>query len=181
MLAAAGARPPVDSREGLALSFGLWIPVALLILVGLALVFTEIIIPSFGLITLAALGCFGGALYMVYDFYGSVRPVVATSAVVVALVIVDIILAVKYLPRSPMVLRARSRSPKGKDDPRKGLVGRTGTANTQLRPSGKIAIGGVVYDAESDHGLIEKDTPIRVVEFRGGRLMVRPAVNPGRE
>jgi len=177
-MTAAGARPAADSRKDPALPLSLWIPVALLILVGLALVFTEIIIPSFGLITLAALGCIGSALYMVYDFYGSVRPVVATSAVVVALVIVDIILAVKYLPHSPLVLRARSRSPKEKDDPRKALVGRTGTASTQLRPSGKVAIGGVVYDAESDHGLIEKNTPIRVVEFRDGRLMVRPAVNP---
>ena len=162
------------------MALSLWIPVALLILLGLALVFTEIIIPSFGLITLAALGCIGVALYMIYDFYGSVRPVVGTSAAIVVLVIADIILAVWYLPRSPLVLRMRSRSPKERDDPRMALVGRTGTANTQLRPSGKVAIGGVVYDAESDHGLIEKDAPIRVVEFRGGRLMVRPAVNPGR-
>ncbi len=157
----------------------LWIPAALLILVGLALIFAEIIFPSFGLITLAALGCIGGAFYMIYDSYGSMRPVIATLVVVVALVIVDIIVAVWYLPRSPLVLRTRSS--KGKDDTREALVGRTGTADTSLRPSGKVAIGGVVYDAESDHGLIEKATPVRVVEFRGGRLMVRPDVNAGRE
>ena len=53
-----------------------------------------------------------------------------------------------------------------------GLIGRTGTALTVLRPSGKVLIEGEVYDGVSESGFIEKGTEIRVVRFENAQVYV---------
>lgn len=52
------------------------------------------------------------------------------------------------------------------------LVGKTGTAESVLRPSGKILIDGEIYDAVSEYGFINRDEKIRVVRFLHGQLYV---------
>lgn len=49
------------------------------------------------------------------------------------------------------------------DSTQKALIGKTGTAYTILRPSGKVEINGEIYDAVSEIGYIEKGTKIKVV------------------
>lgn len=53
------------------------------------------------------------------------------------------------------------------------LVGQKGTALTILRPSGKIVIDGIQYDAVANYGVIEKDTSIIVVQFENSQLVVQ--------
>jgi len=55
------------------------------------------------------------------------------------------------------------------------LVGLTGTAFTQLRPSGTALIGGRRVDVVTEGALIEKGTPVRVVGVEGMRVVVRAA------
>lgn len=52
------------------------------------------------------------------------------------------------------------------------LVGKTGEAATDLRPSGKVNIDGARFDASSDGMHIPKGTPITVVANRGNYLLV---------
>ncbi|MCG3166944.1 MAG: hypothetical protein POELPBGB_02727 [Bacteroidia bacterium] len=52
------------------------------------------------------------------------------------------------------------------------LVGKTGTAFTVLRPSGKILIDGEVYDAASLTGYIEKNEHVKVIKFETAQLIV---------
>jgi membrane-bound serine protease (ClpP class) len=52
------------------------------------------------------------------------------------------------------------------------LVGQTGNALTGLRPSGKITVGGEIYDAISNHGFIENGTEVVVVKFENMQLYV---------
>ncbi len=54
------------------------------------------------------------------------------------------------------------------------LIGRTGTAATVLRPSGKVTIDGEMYDGISESGFIEKGTPIRVVRTENAQVYVLP-------
>ncbi|MCU4165938.1 NfeD family protein [Carboxylicivirga caseinilyticus] len=54
----------------------------------------------------------------------------------------------------------------------KELVGESGTANTTLRPSGKVEINDEVYDAVAETGYIEKGTDIKVSRFSHGQLYV---------
>jgi len=53
-----------------------------------------------------------------------------------------------------------------------GLIGKTGTALTVLRPSGKVLIDGEVYDGVSESGFIEKGTTVRVVRFENAQVYV---------
>jgi len=52
------------------------------------------------------------------------------------------------------------------------LIGETGMAITNLRPSGKIEINGEIYYASSEIGFIEKGTKVKVIGNRTGQLIV---------
>jgi membrane-bound serine protease (ClpP class) len=53
------------------------------------------------------------------------------------------------------------------------LVGQTGIAQTVLRPSGKVLIGGVQYDAFTRGEFIERGQTIEVVSYEGSTLRVK--------
>ena len=53
------------------------------------------------------------------------------------------------------------------------LIGKTGTAYTVLRPSGKIMIEDQIYDAFSRGDYIEKGDTVTVLEIEGSTLKVR--------
>lgn len=55
----------------------------------------------------------------------------------------------------------------------KELVGKIGIAFTILRPSGKVEIGGDVYDATAETGYIEKGEKVIVVKYETAQLFVR--------
>jgi membrane-bound serine protease (ClpP class) len=52
------------------------------------------------------------------------------------------------------------------------LTGKTGTALTQLRPSGKAKIDGEVYDVITQGDFIPKDAAIKVVKVKNNRIIV---------
>lgn len=52
------------------------------------------------------------------------------------------------------------------------LVGKNGVASTVLRPSGKVNVEGMVYDAISEDGFIEKGTEVKVVKYETGQIHV---------
>jgi membrane-bound serine protease (ClpP class) len=58
------------------------------------------------------------------------------------------------------------------DAKQKEMIGKTGTAYTVLRPSGRIEIEGQLFDAKSEIGYIEKGTAIRVIKDEAGQLYV---------
>ncbi len=54
-----------------------------------------------------------------------------------------------------------------------GIVGKTGIANTMLRPAGNVKIDDTIYDALTDGDFIEKGENIKVHALRGNYLVVR--------
>lgn len=58
------------------------------------------------------------------------------------------------------------------DNSLKELVGKTGIAETVLRPSGTVIINGELYDAKSQYGYIDKGTEIKVVKYETTQLYV---------
>ena len=59
------------------------------------------------------------------------------------------------------------------------LVGKEGVAFTPLRPSGTGLIDGRRVNVAADGEFIEKDSPIRVVEVEGNRIVVRKTGETG--
>jgi membrane-bound serine protease (ClpP class) len=53
------------------------------------------------------------------------------------------------------------------------LVGKTGTADSILRPSGRAVIDGNVYTVEADNEFVEAGRGIMVTRVRGNRIIVR--------
>jgi membrane-bound serine protease (ClpP class) len=53
------------------------------------------------------------------------------------------------------------------------IVGKTGTANTMLRPAGSVKIGDDFYDALTDGDFIDKGESVKVHSVRGSYLVVR--------
>lgn len=54
----------------------------------------------------------------------------------------------------------------------KQFIGKTGTAATVLRPSGKVIIDGSYYDAVAKNGFIEQNRPVRVLKYENSQLYV---------
>jgi membrane-bound serine protease (ClpP class) len=52
------------------------------------------------------------------------------------------------------------------------LVGSTGTAATDLRPSGKVLLDNTHYDAVSEEGFIEKGTAVKITRYETGQIYV---------
>lgn len=61
------------------------------------------------------------------------------------------------------------------------LLNQTGTAFTQLRPSGTALINGQRVDVITEGSLIEKGTPVKVVATEGIRVVVRAIQEPAAE
>lgn len=56
------------------------------------------------------------------------------------------------------------------------LIGEMGIATSVLRPSGKVKVNGILYDAEVASGFTDKETKVKVIRVKGNILVVRPIV-----
>ena len=87
-------------------------------------------------------------------------------------------LARRWLPSAP-VLRHVLLPPPGVDEEGiesehlEELLGMEGVTTTRLAPAGKARFAGTIHDVAADGGLIEPGAPVRVVEVRGRRVLVR--------
>jgi membrane-bound serine protease (ClpP class) len=96
-----------------------------------------------------------------------------------ALTLVIALWMIKSLPRvttwNRLVLGAEERSDAGYRAVSKydDLLDATGTSFTPLRPGGTGLIDGRRISVATEGDFIDKDTPIKVVEVEGNRIIVR--------
>lgn len=64
----------------------------------------------------------------------------------------------------------------GVDTMQKEMIGKQGTAFTDLRPSGKVEIEDETYDAKSEVGFISRGEKVKVIDYRSGQLYVMKVV-----
>ena len=89
----------------------------------------------------------------------------------------------RWLPSAPVLRNVLLEPPSAVDDTLEedgleALIGMEGTTTTRLAPAGKARIDGRVREVSSDGSLVEPGTPVRVVEVRGGRVLVKPLMRP---
>ena len=148
--------------------------IAILIAVGLALLFLETILP--GLIA-GALGllALGAAVVYAYVEFGT-RAGNGALAVVLLLLCVGTILWVKFFPDSSVAKVFVSKGQIGNIDAEKPeLLDQTGVTLTALRPAGSCMINGKRIDVVAADGtFVEKGTTVKVIEIEGLRVVVRP-------
>ena len=52
------------------------------------------------------------------------------------------------------------------------MIGKTGIADSILRPSGKVIVDNEIYDAKAEYGYINKGEKVKVVRYEAGQLYV---------
>ena len=164
----------------------------LLFAAGLTFIVLEIfVVPGFGIF-----GIGGGALVLASLILATQTFIIPTNEYQIrqlpismltvigafAAVIVASIALRKHIHRVPVLSNVMLEPPAGDDreelSRRESLVmyehllGQTGQAATRLSPAGKALFGSEVVDVVSDGSLIEKNTPVKVIEVFGNRVTV---------
>jgi membrane-bound serine protease (ClpP class) len=154
---------------------------------GLVLIAVEVfVIPGFGLFgVLGGVGVLGGIYMSMIGGIPTVPDFAQAGAILSTSILIILITSwalLRHLPqssrlaRSGVFLLAKGDRDEGWSSSvaRPDLLGREGTALTDLRPSGTVLIGEERVDAVSESEWIEDGTDIRVVSSEGYRLVVRP-------
>ena len=150
-----------------------------LILAAMILLMLEVLTPTFGVLGALALGGMGYAVYLAFT---QLSPAVGWVLTIVLIVCLPfyLILLVKWLPHTPLgrrVFLRKVRAQEGEGTPEaeklEALVGKTGTTETVLRPSGAVRIDKQRVIALAESGMIEKGRKVKVIEAAGTNVVVR--------
>lgn len=177
--------------EGLAENWEL-----VLFIVGLILIILEIfVIPGFGVAGISGviLTVTGLVLSMVdnmifeFEFHSAEAiAIVLKSLMIVVVSMFLALIASLYISKKALTSQAFSwvvlNSTQQREDgyisgdtKYKELIGKTGKAFTNLRPSGKVEIDDDTYDAKSEIGFIERGEKVKVIDYKSGQVYVMKA------
>ena len=175
-----------------------------LIVVGLALLAAEVfVLPGFGICGVLGLGTLFAGLVMTMmphwptgidplpnvelqglsDYFSEA---IRQLALVLVLTVIGGIFLSKVLPKSrfykKLVLEAEQLPSQGYVGldvvAQMALVGKHGTTQSPLRPSGIALIDGKRVDVVSEGEFIDRDTAIEVTHTEGARIVVAPLPDP---
>ena len=141
-----------------------------LLVIGLVLMFFEILLPGMVLGICAVLSLVASVVvaYSNTD-HGNIFLVIALVSLAVFA-----IGFVYWFPNSYIGRKITSTSTVGGlGIDLSGLINQHGSAQTNLRPSGTVVIGNRRVDVVTEGTMIDKDTAVRVVAVEGNRVVVR--------
>jgi len=171
--------------EGLAAHWEILLFIAGLVLLGLEIfVFT-----GFGVAGVAGIVCLVTGLtlslidnivftwdfgYAVVLFFKYLLMVILSlmAGFVAALWLAPKALEARWLRGVALVAEQKSQAGYVGVDVHPGLIGRTGTVSRMLRPSGKVLIDGLHYDAVAMYGYVDRGERVRVVREEAGQVYV---------
>jgi membrane-bound ClpP family serine protease len=153
----------------------------ILLAVGLLLVLLEFLIPSGGILgVMAALAILSGII-MAFNERG---PVVGMLFVGVTVVSIPglLIAGFRILPHTPIGRQLISESPTGDEvisdmatrRNMREMIGWIGRSTSPMLPSGSIEVEGQTLDAVSQGMAINANTPVKIIDVQGTRIIVRP-------
>lgn len=143
-----------------------------LLVAGLFLLALEVVLP--GLIAgIVGIFCLGAGVFVAYREFGAIGGH-ATFAMTGTLLIVGFFVWLRFFPASALGRRFVSQGAVGDiGTERPELVDQSGTALTNLRPSGAALIGGRRVDVVTEGPMVERGSPVQVVAVEGIRVVVR--------
>ncbi len=150
--------------------------VSLLLIVGLAFLFIELIMPGFGIFGVL------GLIFMILS-WGITIFSFKLGALIVLIEILSITLFlyffIKKLKRMQLygkfILSDVLQNEKKDIGNMENFVGKEGICKTDLRPFGSAEFNGIILDVLSDDGYIKKNSIIKVIKFEQNKLYVRLA------
>ena len=136
--------------------------IIIIAMLGLLLLFVEILMPGFGLFGILGSISLLGTLVAVFKLYGFT-----------VFLIMLIAFAKKSGLYNKVVLRDRQEAKGFDETPLQGLLGKVGVTHTELKPFGVAEIDGKVVDVCSTGDFIDRDVRVQVVQITGKTVTVK--------
>ncbi len=152
--------------------------IAILFMVGAVVLFAELLLPSFGMLTAIAIGCFVGGIVLTFQAYGQAAGLLAAVSCVFGLPVCGVIamrvwpktwLGKMIIPPNPVLTDADTSVPVVELSK---LVGKTGRSLSPLRPVGICEFDGHRISCVAESGLVDTGTVVQGVGVSGGILTV---------
>lgn len=145
--------------------------IILLCIVGLALVFAEMLIPGFGVFGILGSVCLLGTAFLVAKVYGITAFLITVVFLVIAFALM-IVLAKKSGFYNKVVLRDKQEAQDFDESTLQGLLGAEGVTQTTLRPFGVADFQGKMVDVCSNGDFIDRGKRVRVTQIQGKTVTV---------
>lgn len=163
----------------------------LLLLISLALLATEVFVPSGGMIAVLMLLALGGSVFCAFNAWWETSPAYWWSYLASVLVLLPAVLigAFTIFPRTPYGRRVLLDAPAPEEITAfakeqvafQALVGQRGQTVTPHSPGGMVSINDRRYHSETRGMMLDAGEPVEVVAVRGNRLVIRLADRPLKE
>ena len=152
------------------------LPTALCLVVGLALVVAEMFMPGFGFLGISGILLLGGAVFFTWVNYGAMVGSLMLIGVLV-LAVICLLISLRSaskgkLSRSRLFLKQNATDGETQRTEAGVKAGDTGVTETMLRPAGIALINGQRVSVVTDGGFLDKNTPVRVRQTEGTRIVV---------
>lgn len=147
----------------------------ILLIAGFVLVGIEMVVPGFGAPGISGIICLVAGVFLTAD---TIEAGIFITVVVIVLLGILMTIIMAFLSqkkfKSPIILDEdlKAGGPINSSD-LDYLLGKEGTASTDLKPAGKGDFEGIELDIFSEGPYIKKGNPIVISRINGNRLMVR--------
>lgn len=143
-----------------------------LILVGLVLIFAEILlIPGVGIAGILGLLSMGGSCFYAFYEFGNTAGAIVTAINAVLIVALTVwVLRAKTWKRMSLETNIDSKAVEGATL----SVGEKGKTLTRLAPMGSARFGNYVVEVKALEGMLDPDTPVEVVLIEDNKIYVKP-------
>jgi membrane-bound ClpP family serine protease len=153
----------------------------ILLAVGLLLVLLEFLIPSSGILGVLAALSILSAIVMAFNERGPIIGMLFIGITVVSIPLL-FMAGFKILPHTPIGRQLISESPSGDEvisematrRNMREMIGWIGRSTSPMLPSGSIEVEGQTLDAVSQGMAIDANTPVKIIDVQGTRIIVRP-------
>ena len=146
--------------------------IIILTLLGLLLLFVEILMPGFGLFGILGTLSLMGALVLAYKIFGFF--VFLMLLILAVLLFFAMILFAKKSGLYNKVVLKEQQQEKGFDESTlQGLLGKSGVTHTELKPFGVAELDGKLVDVCSTGEFIDRGTQVQVIQIVGKTVTVK--------
>lgn len=148
----------------------------MLIILGLILIFIEMLLPGFGAPgIIGSISSVVGIILFAKDVEQGLTLTIIIVVIIAVMMTIVVLFFHKGKDKSPIKLQEKLESHEEflSTSDVEYLVGKTGVAITDLRPAGKCDVDGVTFDVRSDGSFITKNSQVKIIKVQGNTLIVK--------
>ena len=146
--------------------------IVILCLIGLILVFAEMLIPGFGVFGILGSIFLIGTTLLVAKIYGMIS-FLWTVAILIVVFILLLVIVKKSGIYQKVILKDKQEAQDFDESILQGLKGQVGITTSTLRPYGTAEFGDKTVDVCSDGDFIDRDEQVIVTKIKGKTVKVK--------